>query len=33
MSVSEDSPKACDAEGRKTGQWTEPDPHGGVCGR
>ncbi|MGE3448926.1 MAG: toxin-antitoxin system YwqK family antitoxin [Microbacteriaceae bacterium] len=30
MSVPEDSPNAYDAEGRKTGQWTEPDPHSGV---
>lgn len=24
------TPDAVDAEGRKTGPWTEPDPHGGV---
>lgn len=30
MSVSEDSPNAYDADGCKTGHWTEPDPHGGI---
>lgn len=24
------SPIALDGQGHKTGQWTEPDPHGGV---
>lgn len=28
--VAPESPNALDDQGRKTGRWTEPDPHGGV---
>ncbi len=30
MSTVPESPNALDEQGRRTGHWTEPDPHGGV---